>query len=189
MKQTCIAITLFIMTYTGQAQSKVQFGVKAGANFSAWVGKQSEGTINKTGFYAGGLAVFPVSNTFVIQPELLYSNEGTKHDVVEYTTDYIRLPLLLQYRHASGFHMEAGPQLGVRVKAKMKENNSETAQDIKDMVKPVETSLVTGLGYRHPVGIGLDIRYALGLSRLGGATDLRSSVISVGLSYLFNGTK
>jgi hypothetical protein len=189
MKKMCSLIVLVIITYIGHSQSTAQFGIRAGGNFSAWVGKDAVGSSLRSGIFAGGIAVLPVSKSFAIQSELLYSQEGTEFGEAVFSFDYIRLPVLLQYRHASGFHLETGLQLGLLVSAKAKSSKDEPAEDVKDQTKILEPGLVTGLGYRHSSGIGLDLRYSVGLSKIGETTSFKSNVIGIGLSYLFSSRK
>jgi hypothetical protein len=186
MKKFIIALTFMTNLYVANAQSNVKFGLKAGANFSTWTGQQAAGSSLRPGFHAGGFAAIPVNASLAFKPELLLSSEGIKVASNKYIVDYIRLPLLLQYRHASGFELETGPQLGFAIKGKLKTDVEET--DIKNQLPPLEASWGIGVGYALKSGPGFNIRYNFGISELGSKENsLKTAVISAGLFYVFGG--
>jgi hypothetical protein len=186
MKKMIAFLILMTNLFFAQAQSKVQFGLKAGANFSGWTGEQAAGSKLRTGFYAGGFAAIPLNVSLAIKPELFYSSEGIKAAGGSYIIDYIQVPMLFQYRHTSGFQIETGPQLGLLISAKQKLDDEE--HDIKDLFLPVNASWTIGFGYTLKPGLGFNLRYNFGITKL--ATNeqpLRTAVISGGLSYVFGG--
>lgn len=185
MKKVIILMALLVQVCFATAQNKVRFGLKAGANFSVWTGEGSAGTAFKTAFYAGGFASVPVSDRFAIQPELMYSSEGTDHTGLTYTDQYVRLPLLMQYRHASGFHVEAGPQLGWLFSSIGKQKNGEPDIEAKELRSPLETSIAFGFGWQMKAGLGFNLRYNAGITKLGDGSELRSGVVGLGAYYVF----
>jgi hypothetical protein len=186
MKRMITVLTLMTNLYFAKAQSSVKFGLKGGANFSGWTGQLATGSKLRTGFHAGGIAIIPLNTSLAFKPELFYSSEGLKSSTSRYIVDYVRLPILLQYRHSSGFQMETGPQLGLLISGKVKSNDEET--DIKDQLLPLEASWGLGFGYSVKSGLGFSARYNFGLSKFGSKEDpLKTAVISAGLTYLFGG--
>ena len=69
------AAAVFALSYAN-AQD-VKFGAKAGLNLSNFTG-DVENTSTKVGFQVGGFAEIKISEKFAVQPELLYSLQGTK---------------------------------------------------------------------------------------------------------------
>ena len=73
----------------------------------------------------------PVSESFSIQPEVLYNNLGSKvSSTVSGTTysstlnlDYVAVPVMFQYKATPQFYLEAGPEFGFLVNAKQKFDN------------------------------------------------------------------
>jgi hypothetical protein len=196
MKKVILFAAFAVVAFATQAQ--VKFGAKAGLNLSTWTGdvKDAIGTDAKMkpGFYIGGLANISVSENFAIQPELLVSAEGAKFEesgeTANANTMFINIPVVAQYKTASGFYVEAGPQLGVLVSAKIKADGEST--DIKDELQSTNFSAVLGLGYSMTNGFGFGARYNLGLSNaLKDAGDLKvkTSNISIGVHYNFGGAK
>lgn len=186
MKKVCICVALLAVLFGAQAQSKAGIGVKAGANFSTWTGPEMLGVDIRTSYHAGVFARVPVNNHFLLQPEILFSNEGTTIPEVKVVIQYIKIPLLLRYQHTSGFHAEAGPQLGFRVKAKMVYDNAPK-EDAKNVINPMEASFVTGLGFQWSPNWDISLRYNAGISLVGeGDGKIRNNVIAVGIAYQFH---
>lgn len=185
MKRVCICVVLLAVLFTARAQSKVSFGLKAGGNFSTWTGSSILEVDIRTSYHAGVLALVPVSKNFLFQPEILFSNEGTTIPEGDAVVHFIKLPLLFRYQHTSGFHAEAGPQIGLRLKATIVSDDLPDI-DAKNVVNPMETSWATGLGFQWSHNWDISLRYNAGISLVGEGEDkVRSSVIGVSIAYLF----
>lgn len=182
-----VFVSLFALTaFTGIAQNKIKFGVKAGANFATWTGQQAQGIDLRPGFHAGGLMLVPLTSTLSIKPEIFFSSEGASMKPYRFAVNYIRIPLLVEYQHAGGFLLETGPQLGYELSAKRTGNNDDA--DIEGQLPKLEASWGLGAGYRHKSGAGFSLRYNFGISDLGTEEyPLKSSVISAGISYIIGG--
>ncbi|MBC9796174.1 porin family protein [Sinomicrobium weinanense] len=188
-----VAVMAFGFGFNATAQD-VTFGVKAGLNFSNLkfdTNISSGSNDTKTGFYIGGLADFGVSEVFHIQPEVLYSSEGTK---VEYdgskedgNISFINIPVLAKFYVAEGFNIQAGPQLGILV----------DADGGTDGLKTTNFSLSFGAGYELPGGFFFDARYSLGLTDISeideiyignmviSGIDVKTRNFQVGFGYRF----
>jgi hypothetical protein len=174
------------------ASAQVQFGVKAGANFATFSGSQSDGAKTKVGFHGGAFSRIPLFNSFFLQPELLYSEQGAKatDDQTDFSVNqsYLNVPVLFQYQHSSGLFAETGPQLGFLLAAKFKAGG--ISEDVKSSYKSTDFSWAFGLGYRIPsIGAGIDARYNLGLTNVPAedmqGETLKNSVFQVGVFYVF----
>jgi len=185
MKKILLVAVSVALSYFSQAQ--IRFGIKAGANLSNVGGKDADGASSLIGFHGGVQANIPLMAGLSVQPELLYSAQGTKVPVetsgdgdeilttkVPVHMNYLSLPLLAQYRHASGAYVQTGPQLSYLLSAKMKVNGESA--DLKDDFKKTDLSWVLGVGYSIADGkIGFNVRYNFGLSKLGKAADGESA--------------
>lgn len=133
MKKTMLILYTLFIGVTVMAQSeKIKLGVKAGLNISSLNFYESElSSSSKTGFTAGLMVEVPVAKNFSLQPELLYSQQGTKtsffdQDVTNsnykgtITLNYINIPLMLKYYVIKGLSLQAGPQIGILLKANNK---------------------------------------------------------------------
>lgn len=191
-KITLIAAIVFAVTSSSDAQ--VQYGVKAGANFYKFSGSDANvGNVSpkfKVGFAGGGFANIALSEMFSIQPELLYSMEGSKYEQggekIVFKTNYINIPLLVQYNTSSGFYGETGPQLGILGSAKA--TYGSMSQDFKDQLKGINFSWAVGLGYKLTNGLGVGARYNIGLMKVDKQTsdDVKVGGFHIGLFYTLN---
>ncbi|HMR93192.1 MAG TPA: porin family protein [Chitinophagaceae bacterium] len=189
MKKIFLVIAFISAGLITGAQAK--FGAKAGLNLADWSGSDADETKMKIGFHLGGFVNLAVSETFSVQPELLFSNQGTKFETEEgsatYHTNYLNIPVMAQYTTASGFYAETGPYAGFLLSAKIKSDGQSA--DVKELFKSADFGWGLGLGYKLSSGLGFGARYNFGLAKLPeeGDAKLNNSVIHIGLSYTFGG--
>ncbi|KAF2518520.1 PorT family protein [Flavobacterium salilacus subsp. salilacus] len=181
------AAAIMAFSVVSHAQ-EIKFGVKAGLNIADFGGDaETEGS--RTGFHAGGLAEFKLTETFSIQPELLYSMQGAKgKDILtgeEYDLkfDYINIPIMAKYYLMEGLSIEAGPQVGFLMSAKAED------EDIKDSYKSIDIALNGGVAYDLPMGLFFQARYSAGISDIsdieGSDDKITNNVISLSVGYKF----
>ena len=155
---TAILILPMLMV---QAQD-VTFGAKAGVNIATLKPDLADPAA-RTSFHLGGVGEVSLTDVFSIQPELLYSSQGVKDESDDdevVRLNYLTLPMLAKYYVADNLSVEAGPQLGMLLKAEV-EDNGETI-DIKDNTKSIDIGVAFGLGYKLPSGLNFAARYYLG---------------------------
>jgi opacity protein-like surface antigen len=166
------AVAIMALGTAAQAQD-MSFGVKAGLNI-ANVGGDAETAGSRMGLHIGGLAEFKLSETFAIQPELLYSMQGAKMEFVDFneetfafTTeeedlklDYLIIPIMGKYYVTESLSIEAGPQIGFLMSAKAGDT------DVKDGYEGVDFGINGGLGYALEGGLFFQARYYLGLTSI-----------------------
>jgi hypothetical protein len=183
------------------AQSKLQFGVKAGATYSGFHKRNAIGTDQRLlGLNAGVLTRYTFAdNHWAFQPELLYAGKGGRFTQFvdasgnrpTYTdrAHYLDLPLLLRYQ-AGRFAFEAGPQLGIFLSA-----DTDLPAGVflpanargRDRFAPVQLGYAAGVSYELPQGLSLTARYAADLSDRywpGEFGGYRHSVFQAQLGYL-----
>ncbi|MFV8322454.1 porin family protein [Flavobacterium sp. LS2R12] len=119
-----------------QEKAEMAFGVKGGLNISTITNAVVDGVNSKSlvGFHVGFFWEFMISNTFAIQPEVLYSAQGTELEFERISgdlkLDYITIPVMAKYYVADTFSMEFGPQIGFLVFGKSKSSGeSEVVKD------------------------------------------------------------
>lgn len=147
-----IYMTFAILTISAglaNAQTKPEFGIRAGLNFSDWRGElyngfsdllESTGGLKsegRTGFHVGTYVQIPLSDRFVLEPGLYYSTKGVKisqHFLdetmvggllnvkasVANESHYLDLPVYGKYYLSKGFHIYAGPQISYLLKNKVR---------------------------------------------------------------------
>lgn len=194
MKKIIVTVAFFASA-TAFAQ-KFELGAKAGANISNFTGTgswQNVKTRALVGYHFGGFISFFVGNNFAIQPELLFSSQGAKFESAGQTTNqkvsYINVPVLLKYRSAGGFYLEAGPQIGFKT--------GESSASVDSLAKSTDFSIAGGIGYHSKIGIGIGARYTAGISKVGDFKpanginpDYKNGVFQLSIFYtLFNKRK
>ena len=188
MKKVILCLVIVSLTTLG-ASSQVNFGLKAGMNISTLRGDGVGKAKSLIGANVGAFVNIPVSTMFSFQPEVLYSMEGAKEDVLntKIMLNYVNIPLMLKYTDASGFFGELGPQIGFLTSAKSKINGNTA--DIKDLYKSVNFSLGIGAGFNFTSSVGVGLRYNLGLSNISEDTndDVKTGNFSIGIHYSFGG--
>ncbi len=141
MNKLTLTITLIAITastsFGQETRDKLNFGLKAGLNFSNIYDSQDDKfTANgKLGFAGGAFLTIPLGKTIGIQPEILYSEKGFKatgtilgstYDLNR-TTTYIDVPLLFSIKPVSIVTLLIGPQFSFLVKEKSVFSNSATS--------------------------------------------------------------
>ena len=105
MKRIILA-AIAVMVFGFANAQKTRFGIKGGLNISTVVGGDVDDTKSLIGFHVGGLAEIHVVEKFFIQPELLYSAQGTKVDGplgtdADLKLNYLNIPADKQDNHFS----------------------------------------------------------------------------------------
>ena len=185
MKKVFLSVAAFILFGATQAQD-VKFGVKAGLNVSDFMGDVN-GNSSRIGFHVGGLAEIKISEKFALQPELLYSDQGTKFDDGTIDLGYLNVPVMVKYFVAEKFSLEAGPQVGFLVSAKANPDTGSSV-DIKDSYNTIDFGILAGASYDFTENIFAGLRYNLGLSNIekdSGDDKVQNSNLSLSVGYKF----
>ncbi|WP_125722591.1 porin family protein [Flavobacterium ustbae] len=159
-----ILSAIALMAFAFSNAQETRFGVKGGLNISNVVGGDVEDNNSLIGFHVGGFAEIHVVEKFFIQPELLYSAQGAKFDgpfgsEADVKLNYLNIPVIAKYYIVDKkFNVEAGPQLGVLLSAKVED------VDIKDDTKSVDFGFNIGAGYSFTDNLSVGLRYTIGLS-------------------------
>lgn len=164
---------LFTTTASVAAAQNVRFGVKAGPSYTKFRGVDpaqlsSASNAYRLGFHAGVLAEVKVTDTFSVQPELLYSQKGAKNKLVSEIYDvfsYLDLPIMVKARLGeTGFFLEGGPQFGYLLRATS--TFMDYSYNVRDSYEKVDVGYAAGLGYQLASGPLLGFRFNGGLTRL-----------------------
>ncbi|MGS0747092.1 porin family protein [Halpernia sp. GG3] len=209
MKKLVLAAAVAVSSLTFAQQ----FGIKGGMNVSS-LSKDSSlsDQSSKIGFNAGVFVNASLGSQFSIQPELIYTQYGSKSNYNQnvLTTngvesqrfssathlDYIALPVMFQYNATPNFYLEAGPEFGLNVSAKDKVKNETTnntvgeSNNYSDNINKFNLGIGLGAGYYFTPMFGLTARYVAGVTdiaknRPSGSSSVRNNVFQVGLAYKF----
>ena len=155
MKKIIILLGLVAINCISFGQ-KIDIGIKGGLNFSK-LNIPDIHTSNKTGYHLGAYALFKFAN-LGLQPEIVFSQQGSKVDLGDWDTKYINIPVILKLYLGGGFNLQAGPQFGFLNKAELDGNS------IEEDLKTADVSVGLGVGWDTPIGLKIDARYNLGLT-------------------------
>lgn len=180
MKQLLIVATLALAASgvgTAQAQ-RVRFGLKGGPSHTTVVGQHVAGAAYKWGFHGGVMVNVKLSDRLSLQPEVLYSQKGTRgaDDSNRINLNYVDLPVLLRMATGpGGLFVEVGPQLGYLAGSDASIGSrtplARVTTDFAGSYPPFDLGYATGFGYHLANGLGLGLRYNGGFTHvLKGAT-------------------
>ncbi|MDY3318497.1 porin family protein [Riemerella anatipestifer] len=166
-----------------------QFGAKAGLNVSSISKEGYDDTKAKVGYYAGVFLNAPVSESFSIQPEVLYNNLGSKTTETisslkrerKLNLDYISVPVMFQYKATPEFYLEAGPEFSFLVGANSK-TSYETPLGSGKIPAELNKDNYNGFNFGMGLGLGFDITPNIGVNAryVAGFTDInKNGTISV----------
>lgn len=187
MKKISVFIAAAMFSTALFAQTSAKFGLKGGLNIANLKIDEQESADNRFGLHLGGLAHIHLAPQFALQPEVVYSQQGLKTNVTGTETtlklDYVNIPVMLQYMFDNGFRIEAGPQLGFLVNAKV------GSLDNKEDYKSTDVGVGLGLGYLSYSGFGVSGRYNFGLTNINEyepSNKIMNRVGQIGVFYMFD---
>lgn len=186
-------VVLIVMALGSQvfSQAKLALGIKGGLNFANLDVSSATAAYNsRTGYHAGAFVLLKLGK-IGIQPELIYSKQGSSFQInttsVDANYDYFNIPIVFKLYTIAGINFQVGPQFGFasgNVPVGINGNNGST---IVDKLKGSDISAALGLGWDAPFGLSIDARYNLGLTKLNeGITtqsEVKNQVIQVSLGY------
>lgn len=227
MKRIITTVIIIMAAYT-VANAQLTFGIKGGVNFATISNYDnidiSQTVVDvfsvdgdnkyRTGFHAGLLANYTFANGFIgLQPEVLYSNQGTKYSgaiagidntsvSATIKTDYINVPVMLQVNIIPRtLYVEAGPQVGFLVASSAEYEiaagslSYKDSWDVDDQLNTVDFSLGFGAGFKIPrLPLGVHARYTIGLTEVDNDASSDNSktvngVFMIGAFLRFGGGK
>jgi hypothetical protein len=184
-----IATKSFSQNLVQKVGERLEFGLKAGANYSNFTDANFP-TDPLVGFHAGATVAFKITRNFLIQEDFLFSSQGAKIKGGELgdqnlKLSYISVPFLLKYRTNIGFYIEAGSQFGMKVSESVSGVNTE------NFAKKVDLAAAGGIGFQSKLGLGIGVRYIYGLSKVSDFNinnvnnDFKNNNIQASLFYVF----
>lgn len=184
MKKLFLLLVTFTIIAQPDAQTGMWFGLKGGLNIAdiAPGTKTDLAHSSRISFNAGVFARFHLKKHFALQPELLFSGQGTKAqldhgaDVIpryennDWVFKYLSLPVVLQYSINDRVSVETGPQVGKLLSAKV-ESSHEAPFDLRDYSKAFDFSWNFRTTYLSKMGLGGGLGYNIGLNNINKSPD------------------
>jgi hypothetical protein len=189
MKKAIVAALAILFSTT--AFSQTQIGIKGGININDIDDSRfKNNTATRLGYHGGLLFHIHVKRRLAVQPEVVFSSQGAKYTHPDFNgdlvTNYLNIPVLLQYMGNHGIRLQTGPQLGFLLDADLKRNGN-TVADLKRSMNEADFSWAFGLGFLSRSGLGADARFNLGLTDIfeQGGRQSKHRVWQIGLFYQF----
>ena len=156
---------------------QAQFGIKGGLNFANLKGGHTDNFNVLTSWHLGLVYEKHITKAFSFQPEFLYSVQGAKIKDDEIKLNYFNVPLMLKIYLGDGFNIQAGPQLGMLV--------SESDNFAPYKSETFDFGFTGGLEFFISDGFFVQARYYSGTKEVSGNTDLKNTVVTASLGYMF----
>ncbi len=189
----CLLVAGVLVSKTTLAQVQFSLGIKGGVNFANINVSDPQATWDgKTGFHGGAFALFKVT-AFAVQPELIFSQQGSKvtfnSQDINANFSYLNVPIIAKFYLPLGLNLQLGPQFGFLTSAESDFNpvtGSLQTTDLKDYYKNSDVSIGMGIGWDLPLKLSIDARYNLGISEINDNASLsqtKNQVFQISVGY------
>lgn len=165
IKQITIALffgVLATMNAQDNTISKSNCGIKGGYNLAAVSFNGDGETEQRHGFHMGVYGESFISESFSIQPELMYSQQGyeitNSSGTFTQKLNYINLPLMLKAYPSKNIFLEVGPQIGLAISHKEEYSGLFSGSQQYDP-NNFDWGMNFGGGLKFDSGISLGVRY------------------------------
>jgi hypothetical protein len=188
VKALLLVLFIFILKSNSSAQNTVQFGVKAGMNVSTLNYKNVGDSYDPRVSYHGGVFLNArFDDKWSLQPEALASKEGFNDNNSEqrWRILYLNFPVMLQYAFAKRFAVEAGPEFGFRLRARVANSGSEFVS-ATSAYNQLNFSAAAGISYLSKYNVGIGARYTKGITDItqGSYNYVATNVAQLSVFYL-----
>lgn len=175
-----IGLLILLMSVNTMNAQLVKFGLKAGPNFSTLEGDDDINGSTYTSFHFGAIVELKLLGNLSLQPEVMYSSQGTKIDSDAFDDinyNYITVPVMAKFYILSDrLSLEAGPQFSFLVN-----------EDVSDQFEgeTFDFGVGGGLGLNVTKHFFLQARYVAGLTEASRNADVTNQVIQFSVGYKF----
>lgn len=179
MKTTCMMGILTLLFLSGAVVSSTaqdrRMGIKGGLNLSNLYVDDVDDESARVGFHVGVYGQIVSTETFAIQPELLYTTKGSESEwnglidqTVKFNLNYLELPVLAVFKLGESAEIHIGPYFSYLLGA-----NIDTEGDLggtneeldRDNFKSFDFGLSGGFGLNFGA-VQIGARYNYGLSEI-----------------------
>lgn len=189
-----MVICVFFCTHAQKIDEDPQYaraGFKGGVNYSGITGDIDDSG-SRIRVHMGAVIEYPISSTFFIQGELLYSAQGYTIDVDDMeqkiSLNYLALPIIAKFYVTDQMSLESGPQMSA-LSTVRNEDIEDNDDEFFNSFNSFDFSWGFGAGYKFDSGLFFQLRYNLGLSNIND-TDVidvtnKNGIGQVSIGYLF----
>jgi Outer membrane protein beta-barrel domain len=184
-----IVFTLGYCVVKAQDVPAPKFGIKGGLNLSNLYSGDVGDENLKVGINLGLMAKMPINNGFAIQPEVLYSSQGSRiqynnfilgRGEYRFNLNYVQIPVLAVVNLGEYFNIHVGPYAAFLTSANIKDLHDDgTIEDIRDLnvdnFNRFDYGFAGGVAFETK-GFTLGARYNYGLKEVGKSGSLSGQV-------------
>lgn len=165
MISRAVTILVFLLTSVLQTFSQSNFfAVKGGLNIAgASTDLINDDLTMKPSYHIGIVGNLRLNTYWVLQPEILYSNEGFNTSTKlnnRYNLTYVNLPILFKYQYKN-FFFDFGPQFGLLFGASIVDLDTKKRKNINSQFNTLSWAIATGLGVMATDRLGVEGRVTL----------------------------
>lgn len=199
-----IALLSFVGLTQVNAQVTFRPGIKGGVNFSHFTqtDRTDEKFTSKTDFYAGIFGALKLTKIYTLQPELLYTRQGSEREYFD--ANDIRRNETLDVSYLSvgvankftfkNFNFHVGPTIDIKVNDSHKQIAPSSEGYYEYNSSPytgVDFAFFAGIGYDFTKNFGLEARIKKGIIPVNDSWDYEGDnytnvVFQVGAAYTFD---
>ena len=194
LRHACICFSFLCLVSTSFCQG-VGFGVKGGLNLSSLNLEDPEASYDSRTGYHLGVFLRGRFDKVAIQPELLlYTQNGdiesSLFGTAQESFSYLTVPVILKLYPVAGLNLQLGPQFGFLLDGERKYDTflGSGSEDITEHYDKSDISIALGGGYDFDFGLGIDVRYNLGVKDINNAANgepVKSRVFMLSLGWNF----
>jgi Outer membrane protein beta-barrel domain len=167
--KTLFTSLIVVICSVGLCAQGLDFGIKAGVNIANQNYSDDFNADTKAIvlFHGGVFVTWMFTEKLGLQPEVLFSMQGSKEDGYDYKviTNYVNIPVLVRYDITDMFSVHAGPQFGVLLSAESEYQGG--SQDLKEYYKGSDIGIAIGAEADDlPLNLGVGVRYIFGLTNV-----------------------
>jgi hypothetical protein len=179
-----VATVLFVL-HTNDASAQKRAGIKGGLNVSNLYVDDIDDENARYGFNVGVYGQVFATETFAIQPELMYSTRGAKAEygglidqTVKYNLNYLDLPVLAVFKLGDAAEIHIGPYASYLLHSNVSYSGDlgNGSDDIdRDHLNPFDFGLAGGFGLNFGA-MQVGARYNLGLTEIADSDAARTLI-------------
>ncbi len=181
MRKLILASVMMLMaTAFSFGQMDIGFGPKIGLNLTNMTNSNMR---IKPGIVVGAFANMRINDYLGVQPEILFSMQGTKKNDYTLKMNYFNIPIMAKAYMWKGLNLELGPQFGFLTKASSEE--VDISVNVKDVTKIFDFAIGVGLAYETEMGLTAGFRYLISATKAIDHEKNKNSVFQLTLGWIF----
>ncbi|MEM1135454.1 MAG: outer membrane beta-barrel protein [Bacteroidota bacterium] len=185
MKSSLISFLLCYCSFTSALYAQEFKGVLIAGASAAQIDGDDLGGFDKAGFQLGAGVSFPLSEKFLIQPEMMFSQKGSKarenEPFFNWQLNYIDIPLILNYVFSKSIDFQVG--LGANYLLSARFDDGSGFIDQSEAFKTIDFAGNIGIEYHFSELISGNIRLTTSLANSGKFENYYNRTLNFTLRY------